>query len=109
MLNPDSRYSLIEKLKYDLQLFADTVKNDLPHSEIFNINGFGRQNMQSIFDRFILIFNLNAWWMKYYKTLLQNDPTKWLRSEDIGQIGKSLKREGHIILTSYFKRLTLHS
>jgi len=60
MLNPDSRYSLIEKLKYDLQLFADTVKNDLPHSEIFNINGFGRQNMQSIFDRFILIFNLNA-------------------------------------------------
>ena len=94
MLNPDDRYSLIEKLKYDLQLFADTVKNDLPHPEIFNINGFGRQNMQSIFDRFILIFNLNAWRMKYYKTLLQNDPTKWLRSEGIGQIGKSLKREG---------------
>lgn len=31
MLNPDDRYSLIERLKYDLQLFADTVKNDLPH------------------------------------------------------------------------------
>lgn len=60
MLNPNDRFSLIEKLKYDLQLFADTVKNDLPHPEIFNINGFGRQNMQSIFDRFILIFNLNA-------------------------------------------------
>ena len=60
MLNPDDRYSLIEKLKYDLQLFTDAVKNDIPHPEIFNINGFGRQNMQSIFDRFILIFNLNA-------------------------------------------------
>ena len=60
MLNPDDRYSLIEKLKYDLQLFADIMKNDLPHPEIFNINGFGKQNMQSIFNLFLLIFNLNA-------------------------------------------------
>jgi len=60
MMNPDDRFSLTDKLKDDLQLFADTVKNDLPNPEIFNINGFGRQNMQSIFDRFMQIFNLNT-------------------------------------------------
>jgi hypothetical protein len=60
LLNADDRYNLTDKLKDDLQLFADTVKNDLPHPEIFNINGFGRQNMQTIFERFLLIFNLKT-------------------------------------------------
>lgn len=60
MMNPDDRFPLPDKIKDDLQLFADTVKDDLPNPEIFNINGFGRQNMQSIFNRFIQIFYLNA-------------------------------------------------
>ena len=60
MLNPVDRFLLPDKLKDDLQLFASTVKDDLPNPQIFNINGFGRQNMQSIFEQFIKIFNLNA-------------------------------------------------
>ena len=60
MLKPDDRFPLTGKLKKDLQLFADTVKDDLPNPQIFNINGFGRQNMQSLFGQFIQIFNLNA-------------------------------------------------
>lgn len=60
MLNPDDRFPLPEKLKYDLAHFVNAVKNDLPHPEIFNINGFGRQNMQSILERLIQNFYLNA-------------------------------------------------
>jgi hypothetical protein len=60
MLNPDDRFPLPEKLKNDLALFVNTVKDDLPHPEIFNINRFGRQNMQIIIERLIQNFNLNA-------------------------------------------------
>lgn len=60
LLNPDDRFPLPEKLKNDLLLFVDAVRSDLPHPEIFNINRFGRQNMQSILERLIQNFNLNA-------------------------------------------------
>jgi len=60
MLKPDDRFPLSGEIKEILQLFADTVKNDLPDPQIFNNNGFGRQNMQSLFGQFIQIFNLNA-------------------------------------------------
>jgi hypothetical protein len=60
MLKPDDRFPLPEKLKNDLRLFTATVKNDLPNPEIFNVNRFGRQNMQLIFDRLTQNFNLSA-------------------------------------------------
>jgi hypothetical protein len=59
MLNPDDRFNLPVKIKDDLQCFADAVKNDLPPPEIFRMNGFGRQSMQTIYTNFIKIFGLN--------------------------------------------------
>jgi hypothetical protein len=60
MLNTDDRFPLPARIKSDLQLFADTVKTDLPNPEIFNVNRFGRQNMITIYERLIQNFNLNA-------------------------------------------------
>jgi hypothetical protein len=59
MLNPDDRFPLPAKIMDDLQHFADAVKNDLPPPEIFRMNGFGRQSMQTIYTNFIQIFGLN--------------------------------------------------
>lgn len=60
MLNPDDRFALPDKLVKDLRLFVEVVRIELPNPQIFNINGFGMQNIQSIFDRFLQIFNLNV-------------------------------------------------
>lgn len=59
MLRPDERFLLDYKLKADLQLFAETVKGDLPDPDIFKANRFGKQDMQLIYERFLQIFDLN--------------------------------------------------
>ncbi|MBV5313622.1 MAG: hypothetical protein JZU47_10025 [Prolixibacteraceae bacterium] len=58
MLTPDDRFLLDNKLKADLQFFAETVKYDLPDPGIFKANRFGEQDMQLIYERFLQIFDL---------------------------------------------------
>lgn len=58
MLKPDDIYETPESIKSDLQKFANSVKNELPHPDIFKENGFGKQDMSLIFEQFKKSFNL---------------------------------------------------
>ncbi|MNP98401.1 hypothetical protein D3C85_110180 [compost metagenome] len=60
MLNENNQFETPETIKTDLQKFADTVKNELPDPAIFDGNGFGKQDMQFIFDRLVKMFQLTA-------------------------------------------------
>ena len=60
MLKPDDAFELPEIIKSNLQEFADTVKNDLPDPAIFKANGFGEQNMATIYQQMVKIFGLNG-------------------------------------------------
>jgi len=60
LLQADENFELPDRMKADLQAFADIVKDNLPDAQIFRNNRFGKQNMQSIFERLIQIFNLKA-------------------------------------------------
>lgn len=59
MLNENDVFETPKTIKADLQRFADAVKNDLPNPAIFKDNGFGKQDMQEIFNRFVKSFDLN--------------------------------------------------
>lgn len=58
MLNENDLFETPETIKADLQRFADVVKNELPNPAIFEGNGFGKQDMQEIFNRFVKLFQL---------------------------------------------------
>lgn len=58
LLPGESNFVVPEFIKSHLQEFADTVKSDLPSSDIFKSNGFGEQDMQRIFEQLKTIFNL---------------------------------------------------
>ena len=58
LLNPDDSFETPAAIKADLQKFADDIKNDLPDPAIFKRNGFGTQNMETIFTQFLKSFNL---------------------------------------------------
>lgn len=60
MLLPDDVFETPEIIKADLQRFADVVKEEMPDPAIFKDNGFGRQDMNAIFNQFLKSFNLNA-------------------------------------------------
>ena len=60
MLNQADVFETPEIIKTDLQKFADTVKTDLPAPAIFKENGFGKQDMQAIYEQLLQSFNLNA-------------------------------------------------
>lgn len=60
LLSPNDAFNLPETIKNDMQAFADVVKNNLPDPAIFKDNGFGNQNMETIFNQLLKIFNLNA-------------------------------------------------
>ncbi len=59
ILSPNDVFETPEIIKADLQKFADTIKDDLPDPAIFDKNGFGRQDMNVIFQQFLKSFNLN--------------------------------------------------
>ncbi len=58
LLKPDDVFVLPESIRTDLQRFADDVKNDLPDPAIFKENGFGEQNMSTVFTQLMRNFNL---------------------------------------------------
>lgn len=58
MLNQADVFETPTTIKAELQAFADAIKDDLPDSSIFKDNGFGIQNMQKIYNQFLLSFNL---------------------------------------------------
>lgn len=58
MLNENDVFETPKTIKANLQSFADVVKNDLPNPAIFEANGFGKQDMQEIFNRFVKLFQL---------------------------------------------------
>jgi hypothetical protein len=58
LLKPDDVFELPEIIKIDLQKFADVVKNDLPDPAIFKENGFGNQNMITVYNQMIKCFDL---------------------------------------------------
>lgn len=60
MLNPNDVHETPKTIKEDLQKFADAIKNDLPDPIIFENNGFGKQDMNVIFQQFLKSFNLNT-------------------------------------------------
>jgi hypothetical protein len=60
LLSPNDVFNLPGTIKNDMQAFADVVKNDLPDPAIFKDNGFGNQNMETIFNQLLKIFNLNT-------------------------------------------------
>jgi hypothetical protein len=60
MLNQADVFETPDIIKTDLQKFADTVKTDLPDTAIFKENGFGKQDMQAIYEQLLQSFNLNA-------------------------------------------------
>lgn len=59
LLPGDSNFVVPEFIKIHLQEFTDMVKDDLPTSDIFKDNGFGKQDMQRIFEQLKTIFNLD--------------------------------------------------
>ena len=59
LLNLDDNFLLPEKIKNNLNIFAKTIKNDLPDAQILKNNGFGKQDIKQIFKTFIKMFNLN--------------------------------------------------
>lgn len=58
MLNANDVLETPDTIKADLQRFADVVKNELPNPAIFEGNGFGKPDMQEIFNRFVKLFQL---------------------------------------------------
>ena len=58
MLNEAEVFETPASIKTDLQKFADTIKTDLPHKNIFKSNGIGEQNMEVVFNQFLKSFNL---------------------------------------------------
>lgn len=60
MLNANDVFETPKTIKDDLQRFADTLKNELPNPEIFSGNGFGKQDMQEVFNRFVKLFQLTV-------------------------------------------------
>jgi hypothetical protein len=59
LLKPDEIFELPASIKKDLQHFVDVVKNDLPGPSIFDRNGFGRQDMNVIYQQLVKSFNLD--------------------------------------------------
>lgn len=60
MLKGNDSFELPESIKKDMQRFVDTIKNELPHPDIFKNNGFGTQDMQAVFNQFVKSFGLTA-------------------------------------------------
>ena len=60
LMNPGTNIMLPEAIKRDLLLFAGDVEKDLPDSAIFKDNGFGKQDMATIFDQLLKSFNLTV-------------------------------------------------
>lgn len=59
LLPEESNFVVPDIIKINLQEFVDVVKNDLPTPDIFKNNGFGKQDMQRIFEQLKKIFILN--------------------------------------------------
>lgn len=59
LLPGESNFEVPEIIKTHLQEFTDSVKDDLPISDIFKDNGFGKQDMQRIFEQLKTIFRLD--------------------------------------------------
>jgi hypothetical protein len=60
MLKENDQFSLPETIKSNMQKFADTIKNDLPSTEIFAANGFGNQDMNILFNKLLQVFKLGS-------------------------------------------------
>ena len=58
LLNPEARFDIPDHIKRDLQLFADTVRNKLPPRNNFKVNGYGEEDMNRIYQQFLVNFNL---------------------------------------------------
>ncbi len=58
LMRQDDVFVLPETIQIDLQKFADEVKNDLPDPAIFKNNGFGEQNLETIFNQLLKSFQL---------------------------------------------------
>lgn len=56
LLNQTDAFELPESIKKDLTQFANSIKDDLPDSNIFKRNGFGKQNMEIVFRQFLKSF-----------------------------------------------------
>jgi len=59
MLTENDIFETPETIKSDLQKFANVIKNELPDPIIFKDNGFGNQDMQQVFNRFVKSFQLS--------------------------------------------------
>lgn len=55
---PDAVFELPDSIKRDLKRFVDTIKDDLPTSEIFKVNKFGDQDMARLYEQLINNFIL---------------------------------------------------
>jgi hypothetical protein len=60
LMNSDTNIILPEAIKRNLLLFADDVEKELPDPAIFKGNGFGKQDMATIFDQLLKSFNLSV-------------------------------------------------
>ena len=60
MLTENDQFNLPETIKNDMQKFADDLKDNLPHQDIFKDNGFGTQDMTAIFNRLVKAFQLTV-------------------------------------------------
>lgn len=60
LMNPNTNIMLPKAIKRDMLLFAGDVEKDLPDHAIFKDNGFGKQDMATIFDQLLKSFNLTV-------------------------------------------------
>ena len=60
LLKSDQNIILPEVIKRDLQIFADDVENELPDPAIFKENGFGKQDMSTVFNQLLKSFDLTT-------------------------------------------------
>ncbi len=59
LLNPNNSIDLPQGIKADLIKFANHISDDMPDPQIFKKNGFGKQDMNKIFQQFLKIFKID--------------------------------------------------
>lgn len=58
LLTPEDNFTIPQSIKTDIANFAEAVKDDLPDKQIFKEMGAGNIDVDELYKRFILAFNL---------------------------------------------------
>lgn len=58
LLSPETRFTIPQAIKTDLQAFVEAVKDDLPDKQIFKEMGAGNIDVQSLYKILLEIFDL---------------------------------------------------